>query len=400
MTGRNDITHCKWCNTPIYFVEKKNGNGMLPFAVSNDKYHKCPLRPESSIPKHHCQYCKAEIHFDPAVKSHNGKFLPLSVDGTRHWCSQHPIARRHKLKQWLRRQGLPTDNTTMDRIMSNAVMPTANLSNKDDSTISQDEINKIRSRYELEEQKIKAVEDLKNTYQQRYNSNDINNRTPLPAGGGTGTGSPLDKIATGNSNPFTAKQPTDNNTGIYNPKFSHYTDQKKKEILDMARRQLEEQRKAWLQDEQELLGIKDLAKYADTTYDSIRYIFSNHKESRRNLQRGLDVFGIPYSEYIWTDKDAEQVTPDSERTDKDYIDKRIEQFPTEAHILQAYRNYIEALRVRDVRMSESRGQRITVVCPECLNAAVRYRDVLLDAAKRIQFIRQNNRYYNYYHHRQ
>ncbi len=163
-----NTTECKWCKTPIYFVEQQNGK-LLPYAVSNDKHHRCPLRPESSLPKHYCQYCKEEIHFDPAVKSHNDKFLPLSVDGTIHWCKENPIYKQHKLKQWLKKQGLPTDVITMSRIINKVLPPGANLSGKDSTEISQEEINKIKNRYEEEEQRLKALEDMKTRQLQQQN---------------------------------------------------------------------------------------------------------------------------------------------------------------------------------------------------------------------------------------
>ena len=102
------MTLCKWCQTPIFFQVQDNGR-YLPFDFKTNSYHKCPIRPESSIPKHHCNYCKEEIHFDPLVKSYQGKFLPLNKDGTKHWCKENPIAKQQELKKQQKRvaQGLP-----------------------------------------------------------------------------------------------------------------------------------------------------------------------------------------------------------------------------------------------------------------------------------------------------
>src|SRR5215217_2797530 len=117
----------------------------------------------------------------------------------------------------------------MARIMDKAVTPDASLSTKDSTEISQAEINRIKTRYEIEEQKQKAVEDLKE--RERKQHLPFNNKQPMAVSG------------SGNS---------DNSNNIYNPKFSHYTLQKKQELLDQARRQLEEQKRNWQNDEQEL----------------------------------------------------------------------------------------------------------------------------------------------------
>ena len=60
-----------------------------------------------TIKKHFCQYCNEPIHFDPAFKSRNNKFLPLSTDGIRHWCNENPLYKAKKLKQWQNRQRVP-----------------------------------------------------------------------------------------------------------------------------------------------------------------------------------------------------------------------------------------------------------------------------------------------------
>jgi hypothetical protein len=114
-------------------------------------------------------------------------------------------------------------------------------------------------------------------------------------------------------------------------------------------------------------------------------MFNDKYQFKLDLLKALKLFGIPYSEHLWSP--GRRLEPDS--YDEDDIDKRINQFSTEQHILQAYRNYVDALKDRDKGLGHSGGS-----CIECLSAAIRSRDTLLDAAKRIQFVRQNNRYYH------
>jgi hypothetical protein len=275
--------------------------------------------------------------------------------------------------------------------MSNAVTPDANLSGKDDSAISQEQINKIRSRYELEEQKQKAIEDLKNAYNQKHEDN---NKKPLAVGDSSNnTSTPITPV--GNTSPRIGNNPFDvRSSKIFDKKFSHYTEQKKKEILDMARRELEKQKRQWDKDEQNLRTMKLAAQYdaeGIMDYDLLRELFGSipeDREKRHSIYNALKLLNIPFSEYIWSrENDYKGQNSDG----IDFIDKRIAQFPTEAHVLQAYSNCIEALRIRDVISAQARGQRITVVCPDCLNAAVKARDTLLDVAKHIKFIRCLNR---------
>jgi hypothetical protein len=56
------------------------------------------------------------------------------------------------------------------------------LSDKDSSAISQAEIDKIKNRYEAEEQRLKALEDLQAKTQQ-YNKEVNNKKQPLAVGG-------------------------------------------------------------------------------------------------------------------------------------------------------------------------------------------------------------------------
>ena len=61
----------------------------------------------------------------------------------------------------------------------------------------------------------------------------------------------------------------------------------------------------------------------------------------------------------------------------DHIDSSINQFPTEQRVLQAYRNYLDALKDRDKGLGHNGGGS----CIECLSTAIRSRDRLIDAAE-------------------
>jgi hypothetical protein len=110
-------------------------------------------------------------------------------------------------------------------------------------------------------------------------------------------------------------------------------------------------------------------------------MFSTNQKNKHELLKALDTLNIPFSAFIWSDEDS-RVT-DYEGLDN--VDKRINQFLTKQHILQAYRNKLEALKERDKDFMGNYND----VCVECLNACVRSRDKLLDTAKKIQFARNN-----------
>jgi hypothetical protein len=92
---------CKWCGISIRWMRNKRTEKVIPYTVTDKRYHLCSQRPESSLPKHECQWCRQPIHFDSSQRSHAGCFLPLSADGSRHWCSGSPFAKAHRLKKWL-----------------------------------------------------------------------------------------------------------------------------------------------------------------------------------------------------------------------------------------------------------------------------------------------------------
>lgn len=98
---------CRWCSAHITFQIQDNGR-WLPYD-SNGQIHNCSLKPESAVKKYQCRYCGVSIHWDNAIKSFQGKFLPLNADGTRHWCKENPIAKEQEKKKELKRiaLGLP-----------------------------------------------------------------------------------------------------------------------------------------------------------------------------------------------------------------------------------------------------------------------------------------------------
>ncbi len=218
----------------------------------------------------------------------------------------------------------------------------------------------------------------------------IRSRQPLAVGNGSFSSTPINK------SPI---NPLDNNKSkIYDSKFSHYTDHKKQEMLDQARKQLENRKREWAKDEQELLlSIADdmAARYAGTTYASIKDMFDNRYKSKQDLLKALIHFNIPYSEYIWSPNDLSNADQRKDQhSGEDTIDRRIAQFPTEQHILQAYRNYVDALKARDKGTGHDTNSEGAVngMCTGCLSNTIRNRDKLLDAAKRIRYVKQHNQY--------
>ena len=301
--------------------------------------------------------------------------------------------------------------------MSNDLSPgTTNLSDKDDSTISQEEINKIRSRYELEEQKQKAIEDLNSTYQQqRHNEQNklvdrSTNRTPLAAGGGVGT--PLDKIATG-SNQFANTPSNNNNTSIYNPKFSHYTERKKKKILEQARSQLESQRNSWYEDERRLVKIikdKQAQKYAAAAHihsefkkpisGSDIHKLSPSLEMYRSIGSMANLGDSDISAEVYENKTIYELRLDPDKREylhylfqvigipdpfslkRSVIEKSrfMDLFPQKQVILDAYKKQFMKLSARDNN---------TAICNDCLEALMSSRDRLYDIANMVEIIKKH-----------